>query len=315
MRLPSSLLALVAIIAPFALAAPSARSGKIVHTPHGVRPASNVHAVPPGGSIHHVGNEIHVLDHSGKLVHSTKNDKTKVRPHSRRSEVGSSVERSSANADFALDSNTISKREATGWVAYAGWYNPDSSSPVNYFPTTWRVPSNPGTDHGQVVFLFNSIEPASENAILQPVVQYGPSAAGGGSYWSVASWYVSGSSSYYSTLITVQPGDLLIGVMNLINDNGDGTYNYLSQFTNIQGSALQLNNSPELMWCTETLEAYGVTERSDYPPGGTIFSQINVGTTSGTPDISWTTQSDVPDTLVCTVNTDGASDAVITIAY
>lgn len=249
-----------------------------------------------GGSIHHIGNEIHLLDHAGKVVHVAKHDKAKVRPHSRRD----------SNANAESNSNAISKREDTGWVAYASWYN-HGDAPVNYFATTWRVPGIPSTDHSQVVFLFNSIEPASEDAILQPVVQYGVSAAGGGSYYAVASWYVAGSSSYYSKLVTVQPGDLLIGVMNLLQNNGDGTYNYLSQFTNVPGSALQLNKSPELVWCTETLEAYGVTERSDYPPGATIFSQINLQTHEGTPDMSWNTKSDIPDTLVTTVNVDGAS--------
>lgn len=64
------------------------------------------------------------------------------------------------------------------------------SSPISSFATTWKVPAAPTTNHQQTIFLFNSIEPASGNAILQPVLQYGPSAAGGGSYWAVASWYV-----------------------------------------------------------------------------------------------------------------------------
>lgn len=40
---------LATLLAPFALAAPSERSTKsVVKTPHGDRPASNVHEIPKG---------------------------------------------------------------------------------------------------------------------------------------------------------------------------------------------------------------------------------------------------------------------------
>lgn len=269
-------------------------SRKVRYSAHSTVLGTGLNIPPLGGKIKHVGNEIHVTDSSGKVVHKAKHDH---KPAANKGKGGKSK-----------------RDEKQGWVAYAGWSNPDNNNPINYFATTWRVPANPGTDHSQVVFLFNSIEPPAGDAILQPVVQYGPSAAGGGSYWAVASWYVAGSQSYYSPLVTVSPGQVLNGLITLTGGS-NGVYNYLSQFTNIGGSELYLDSSPELTWATETLEAYGTTERSDYPPGSTVFYGIYLTTTSGTPSVSWDTTSDIPDTLVTTVNVDGANDARITIAY
>jgi hypothetical protein len=54
--------------------------------------------------------------------------------------------------------------------------------------------------------------------IYQPVLQWGPgSAAGGGNYWAVVSWYADGQGgqAFYSNLVTVNPGDTLVGVVTL----------------------------------------------------------------------------------------------------
>lgn len=56
----------------------------------------------------------------------------------------------------------------SGWVAYAYWYN-TAPAAIRSFTTSWKVPANPPANHGQLLYLFNSIEPASYNAILQPV--------------------------------------------------------------------------------------------------------------------------------------------------
>ncbi|KAF8305911.1 hypothetical protein DL93DRAFT_2089123 [Clavulina sp. PMI_390] len=134
-------LAILAFIVP-ALAVPAARSGMVV-TPVGLRSASEVHEVPAGGSIKHVGNETHLINAAGKVIHIAQN--TAPAP--------------------------TSKRFETGWTAYTSWYNTESNGPINNFVTSWTVPPAPQTNNGQTVFLFNSIEPAAFNAILQPVLQ------------------------------------------------------------------------------------------------------------------------------------------------
>jgi len=162
--------------------------------------------------------------------------------------------------------------------------------------------------------LFNSIEPASFNAILQPVLQYGPSAAGGGAYWTVASWYVVGRQAYYTRLVRVAVGQSLQGVITLTSTSG-GKYNYVSSFSNVGGTTLTLSNSAQLVWATETLESYNVATGSDYPQGSTVFSAINIRTVAGTPSVQWNTVSDSADGLITTVGVQGATNAKVTIKY
>ena len=245
-----------------------------------------------GGRLVHVGEEVHVVDADGKVFYVAKNDGTQVRP----TPVGDAV-----------------NPEKTGWVAYASWYN-TGSSPISSFVTTWTVPPAPHTYHGQTIFLFNSIEPASGNAILQPVLQYGPSAAGGGRYWAVASWYLVGGQVFHTTPIRVRVGRTLRGVIVLTGHSGN-SYNYATYFSNIPGTTLTVNGAAQLVWATETLESYSVTSASDYPTGSTVFFGINLRTTSGVPFVRWSPVSDPPDMLTTTVNRQGARNAEITIKY
>ena len=248
-------------------------------------PKTKIDLCLPGGKVVHVNDKIHVVDANGKVVHVANNNGAKAR---------------------GIDAKS-------GWVAYAGWTN-TGGSPISSFTTTWSVPATPATDNGQTVFLFNSIEPASFNAILQPVLQYGPSAAGGGSYWTVASWYVAGSQAYYSPLVSVSVGDVLDGVITLTGTNGG--YSYASSFSNVGGTTLTVNGVDELVWATETLESYHITSSSDYPTGSTTFYNINLGTADGnTPSVTWSPVSDSGDGLYTTVNIDGATNAQISIAY
>jgi hypothetical protein len=55
--------------------------------------------------------------------------------------------------------------------------------PVTRFTTTWTVPAAPSTHSDQTVFLFNGIQ--NSTMIYQPVLQWGPSGAGGGNFWAV----------------------------------------------------------------------------------------------------------------------------------
>ena len=78
-----------------------------------------------------------------------------------------------------------------GWIENAQWRN-GGSNPIIYFSTKWVVPPAPSASDGQTVFLFNGLQPDNGAHILQPVLQWGPSAAGGGNYWSITNWYVDG---------------------------------------------------------------------------------------------------------------------------
>src|SRR5258708_19134821 len=101
----------------------------------------------------------------------------------------------------------------SGWVTYAWWLN-NSGSPISQLSTQWIVPPPPTTQSNQTVFLFNALEDAQNNDLVQPVLQWGVSRAGGGLYWAIGNWYIdtTGHASF-SKLVQVQPGDVLTGII------------------------------------------------------------------------------------------------------
>jgi hypothetical protein len=190
-----------------------------------------------------------------------------------------------------------------GWIVYSGWTNA-SGNPISYFKTQWSVPPEPASDNGQTVYLFNGIQSfGAGQFILQPVLQWGTSAAGGGSYWSITNWYVgSDDSALYGPLIQVNPGDVLEGIMTLTGQTG-ANFNYLSSFTGHPTADLVVNNVAELTWANETLECYAFSAFSDYPDTAlTAFHDIEIRLrTSTTPfteaqaTINWQVNNDVTD--------------------
>jgi hypothetical protein len=82
---------------------------------------------------------------------------------------------------------------------------------------------------------------------LQPILQYGPSAAGGGGYWAVASWYVIGSqAAYHTSSIQVSVGKSLDGVITLTGTSGSN-YNYVTSFSNVAGTTLTATGADQLV--------------------------------------------------------------------
>ena len=187
---------------------------------------------------------------------------------------------------------------ASGWIAYAYWSNPNTSNPITNFTTNWVVPSQPSTKGSQTIFLFNGMQDGltSTSYIIQPVLQWGPSAAGGGKYWAITNWYVSSSQAFYGSLVTVSAGTSLQGVMKQTAVSGSN-YSYNSSFTGYPAaSALQVNNVPQAFWAAETLESYGVTSPSTmYPPNTDVALtsiQILQGTTNAS--LTWSTAQATP---------------------
>jgi hypothetical protein len=262
---------------------------KQVLTPFGYRDAANVHQIPSGYDL------IKMPDGHIRMQNRV----------------------AGAHIDFAAPGATEAREPFTdsGWITYASWLN-QSGTPVSSFTTTWKVPPAPAAYHGQTLFQFNSIEPSSYDAILQPVLQYGPSAAGGGKYWAVASWYVVGNSAYFSSLVKVKAGKTLTGVITLTGESG-GQYSYSCAFTGIAGTDYTISNIAELTWCTETLEVYGVKECTEFPKTAhSQMSGIGLLTGSKAPSVNWTpTDAKTNCGVQTTIVTNGATDAVVDIYY
>ncbi|KAF9266521.1 hypothetical protein L218DRAFT_996698 [Marasmius fiardii PR-910] len=283
---------LVALL-PFALAVPT-QAEDLVMTPAGLRPSSSVIQIPEGGSVNLTATEIHLLDASKKVIHVAQKSNKRI-------------------SSFGAKGGGAAPA-ATGWISYAYWHR--SSAPIQDFWSTWVVPPNPTTNHGQTLFLFNGVEPDPGNSILQPVLQWGPSAAGGGAFWQVSTWYVSDTTTFFTPLVNVNVGQSLQGIVQRTGQNADGSFNYLSGFAGI-GSGVALNNSPEMTYAVETLEAYSISApATDYPTGCTQFNGIGLTLTTGASSVSWSTVQDDPDNVHTTVATNGANgNGAIKICY
>jgi hypothetical protein len=242
----------------------------IVLTPGGFRHRSLVHAVGEGEALFAMDRFVQKLDLSSNALIDM--------------------------AEIAVLAPEEVPALGSGWITYAFWNN-GTGKAITSFGTTWIVPDAPSAQDGQTIFLFNGIENYGQNfGILQPVLQWGTSAAGGGPYWSIASWYVtSGGQAFHTNLIPVNAGDTLIGVMTLTGQSG-GLFNYTSEFQGISGTSLPVQNIAELLWCNETLEAYSVNQCADYPASDmTVLASISIETGSFSPSLNWTPVNSIQD--------------------
>ena len=97
------------------------------------------------------------------------------------------------------------------WKAYTQYHN---SKGMDLYTASWTVPAQPGSDDGQILYYWPGTEPDDNSFVLQvcvclcvcvsvllddnsfvlqPVLQWGNTPAGGGSWWGLASWFVSAS--------------------------------------------------------------------------------------------------------------------------
>ena len=238
------------------------RQAGLIATPGGFRPPSFVHRVGRGQSIVKRGGVSHLIDMATAKLIGT---------------AAAAVKPPSPTAP------------PVNWVTWANWNNNTGNS-ITSLSTTWTVPSPPAASSGQLLYLFNGLENASGNEILQPVLQWGVSGAGGGNLWSVASWYADSNGHAYSTpSVPVNPGDTLTGIMTEIAVYSDGTRNYNCQFQGIDGTILVAQGMDELTIAEQTLEAYWVTDVSEYPATpSTAMKQIAIATSEGPLVATWT---------------------------
>lgn len=268
-------------------------SRSLILTPGGYRHPSLVHHVEPGQAVKSDGDRLSLLNlETNELKEIPESDAATVQA-------------------AALGS---------GWIAHAYWMN-DTGEPVSSFSTAWQVPPEPDTQSGQTIYLFNGISPADNSAaIIQPVLQWGgPGELGGGPYWTIASWYVEGANSggraFHSSHVRVSPGETVVGVMSLVGQPG-GRFSYQCEFQGVAGTSLTCESVDELVWCNLTLEAYSVSQCSDYPAGLTAMRAVNLQTGGSNPALSWTPSNDVEDCgqHVVVVN-DSSQDGEVDIYY
>ncbi len=156
-----------------------------------------------------------------------------------------------------------------GWVEDADWTSP---SPATKLTSTFGVPSAPSSSAGQVVFFFPGMEPSDGTIILQPVLQWGASAAGGGASWAIASWSC-GPSCVHSKLTTVRAGDTIVGTITGSSCSSAGACSWkIVTADTTSGRSTTLNtrgDTESYVWLFGgVLEAYGVSACKQYPASG-----------------------------------------------
>ena len=124
---------------------------------------------------------------------------------------------------------------------------------------------------------------------LVPALQWGPSAAGGGEYWSVASWYVGGTTGavFHGELVPVNAGDELTAFVNL-ERRQRAHFDYRCGFEGLSEADLPVYHVRELSRCGEVLAAYGIKQCTDYPAANaTGFRNIELMTGFRRPPLAW----------------------------
>lgn len=282
--------------------------GEAVLTPGGYRSPNDVHLVSPGDVIvrdsdkggHFMTVENRVLTPGGfrsrSLVHF-------IEPGHALIAEGDTFRKQNLSSHLLTDiemppSDHSVPALGSGWVTYAYWNN-GTGKPFTAFNSTWIVPPPPAAQANpqQTIFLFNGIQNFGSNfGILQPVLQWGPSAAGGGNYWSIASWYVtSGGQAFHTQLTQVSPGDHLVGVMTRTGSAGS-SFSYLSEFLYKPTTRLPVQNITELLWFNETLEAYEIQQCTNYPNcDKTAFTDIAIRSDAGSLPPVWTPVNRIAD--------------------
>src|SRR5215204_531574 len=174
-----------------------------------------------------------------------------------------------------------------GWIAFAHWTNEDSEH-VSSFRSTWTVPPEPATRSGQTIFLFLAMQDTIPMTLL-PALQWGSSAAGGGEYWSVASWYIGGTTGavFHGELVPVNVGDELTGTISLVGRQR-AHCDYQCGFEGLPEANLPIFKVRDLSRCGEVLAAYGIKQCTDYPDASaTGFRNIEIMKGFRRPPLAW----------------------------
>jgi len=168
-----------------------------VMTPCGSMPASHVHFVGDGSVIK--------LAPEGNYVYSPDDKLTEFVPKEK--ETPSWLHRVDITKPWPVALSTITPKVAGGWIEYA--YT-NTQSNLAMCDAKWKVPGEPPVAGGQTMGLFVGIEDRNATWILQPVLVFGESVAGGDpDDWTGVAFAVQDSNAYFGPVISCNVGDII----------------------------------------------------------------------------------------------------------
>jgi len=269
-------------------------------TPAGLRHKSCIHKVPPQSRV------IPLEDGSGRFAIHQNNIDTIIE----------NCEHTVPNEDYynSIDANV------NGWVAYAF-----SEVVANFtlFLSNMVVPPEPKSkNENSLLFYFIGLldKPYNKHLnqfqILQPVLQWGESACGGGEYWAIGAWGVLDGSVFCSQLYQVNAGD---EIFMSINQTCIAPDQWSVTALSSTGMSVELNVFPsdELCWACVTLEAFFVTNCMDYPDnttGTVLFNGLSLSSVNVINDPLWNATIDTRD-LYCNQSVDIVDTTEIIIGF
>lgn len=266
--------------------APVNSGREVVYTPFGPALKSNVHYVAGDQHLEYKDGTIRIVQNvTGKIkgeYNAVINDNLtrKVKSENKQYDINSSIREDDSD---------------NGWISFAvGQDLYEISGPISHYSATWNVPSPPNCKADQTIYIFIALQGGfiSENRdnrdhIIQPVLQWGWSPAGGGNYWAICNWHVTNNNQFFcDSLITVNPGTPLKGIIRLTSSL-DGQYSYRSYFEGY-GTGIEVLNLPELTSFCVALEAYNLYSCNEYPADEKVrVKNINIMTGDTYPKIKW----------------------------
>ncbi|HWA73308.1 MAG TPA: hypothetical protein VG937_13260 [Polyangiaceae bacterium] len=143
----------------------------------------------------------------------------------------------------------------------------------NGIESTMTVPPTPTVQLFQQIYLFVSLTPADDQAILQPVLQWGGEA---GNRWMVAGWFIDRADNvFHSTRVNVTAGETIKGTIRDVRNSCVGTdcqweIKLLRGNTSI--SSLRVNSTEAYAHAQKAVfEAYKLTSCRQLPSGVAYF--------------------------------------------
>jgi len=242
---------------------------------------------------------LHQLDGEDGVLHPQGNGDMHIKYHNGSVNIFSACSYPSKRAIEMTD----------GWVL-------DTYYGANIFTSfngSWNVPTAPSKSSGQTIFTFTGLEGTYESNlyIIQPVLQWGSSGAGGGKYWAIASWYAFASSGFYSPVKTVSAGNTIVG--DMVFNSGNQTWT-ISSVDKTSGVSSVLNvalPNTQTQYAYVTLEIVSVTACNQYPSGSVVYNNLAMSNGATAYTASWTPQSTAQCSESITVN----SASSVTIAF
>jgi len=219
-------------------------------------------------------------------------------------------------------SNDVGVVNGDGWQQYVKY----QTNNITEFLGMWIVPDAPADFAAGVLFTFTGLQnidwvppnadPKGPFDIIQPVLQYGYSEAGGGTFWSMASWYVTlDSDVYYSRLTPISSKVTMFGNMTKIG--GDSWFiDSVDTSTNTHSSLTVTESILESQpWAYVTLEVYDIFACNEYPTDTIPYSNLELYVLGKQVSPAWVigTNGQVPP--ICNSSISLASPYAVTIHF